>query len=83
MLFCRKVIQEIKQGNPLPGTGEKRIVQDRDGKLKNILKKTYFRKWIDPQDASGIEAVTDLYKEGTTREKVSNLSMDSARYVIL
>ncbi|KAL1833715.1 hypothetical protein ACET3Z_003366 [Daucus carota] len=78
-LLQEKVIQEIKQGNPLPGTGEKRIVQDRDGKLKNILKKTYFRKWIDPQDASGIEAVTDLYKEGTTREKVSNLSMDSAR----
>lgn len=80
ILYYRKVIPEIKQGNPLPGTGEKQIVQDRDGRLKNILKRTYFKKWIGPQDASGNEAGTDSYREGTTSEKVSNHNMDFARY---
>ncbi|XP_074333042.1 uncharacterized protein LOC141670883 isoform X10 [Apium graveolens] len=78
-LLQEKVIQEINQGNPLRGTGEKRIVQDKDGRLKNILKKTYLKKWIDPQDASGDEAGTDFSKEGTISEKVSHQSMDFAR----
>lgn len=76
-------MQKIKHGNPLPGTGGKQIVLDTDGRLKNILKKTYFKRWIDPQDASGNEGGTDLYKEGTTSEKVSDHSMDFARYVRL
>lgn len=82
-MYYRKVIQEINQGNPLRGTGEKRMVQDRDGRLKNILKKTYLKKWIDPQDASVDEAGTNLSIEGTISEKVSHHSMDFARYVML
>lgn len=76
-LLQEKVIQEMNQG--LRGTGEKQIVQDRDGRLKNILKKTYLKKWIDPQDASGDEVGTNFNKEGTTSEKVSSHNMDYAR----
>lgn len=76
--FCRKITRE-KQENLLAETGEKRIVQDRDGRLKNILKKTYLRRWIDPLDASGNEAET--HHEGIISNKRSNYNIDFARFI--
>lgn len=63
----------MKQESLPAEAGEKRLGQDRDGRLKNILKKTYLRRWVD---AGGNEAETH---QGVISYKRSNQNMDFAR----
>ncbi|RVW31333.1 hypothetical protein CK203_046248 [Vitis vinifera] len=73
----------MKQGNFLADIGEKRnATLERDGKLKNLLKKTYLRRWIGALDYSGNQAEAHLNSEGNFSGRKSNYSMDFARMKI-
>lgn len=78
--MCRKISHDMKQGNFLAHIGEKRnATLERDGKLKNLLKKTYLRRWIGALDYSGNQAEAHLNSEGNFSGRKSNYSMDFAR----
>ncbi|KAF5183154.1 myosin heavy chain-like protein [Thalictrum thalictroides] len=72
----------LKQGTLLPDTGDKSVTDhEKDGKLKNILKKTYLRNWINRTDFTGNDA--DINKsERNPNNKNSNYPIDFARMKI-
>lgn len=78
-LLQEKICNEMKEEKVLAGNGEKRIViPERDGRLRNLLKKTNLRRWIGTLDFSGNEGQADL----NTREGISTRrsnSIDFAR----
>ncbi|KAL4346789.1 hypothetical protein GQ457_17G003490 [Hibiscus cannabinus] len=56
-LLQEKIGIEMKQGNVLAEVADRRVVAyEKDGKLKNMLKKTYLRRWVGALDAGGNEA---------------------------
>lgn len=78
--MCRKISHYIKPGNYLANIGEKRgAALERDGKLKNLLKKTYLRRWIGTLDYSGVQTEAHLNNEGDFSGGQSNYSIDFAR----
>ena len=60
--------------------GRKLVPYDRDGKLTNLLKRTYLRRWVGTLDGSGNEAEVYHNNEGKLFGRRSN-SMDFARLV--
>lgn len=60
--------------------GENRI-QERVGSLKNLLKKTYLKRWVGALDSPGNEAEAHLNYEGSLGNKSANYRMDVARFV--
>lgn len=71
----------MKEGKVLTENGEKRIViPERDGRLRNLLKKTNLRRWIGTPDFSGNESQVDLNTHDGIGTRRSN-SMDIARLV--
>lgn len=77
---CRKIGHEIKQGNSSADAGEKRLSNhERDGRFRNLLKKTYLKRWIGTMDFSGNEAEAHLNGEGNFSRRSNN--MDFARLV--
>ncbi|XP_062176354.1 uncharacterized protein LOC133881440 isoform X2 [Alnus glutinosa] len=81
LLLQEKIGKEIKQGKALADIGGKKLVTERDGKLKNLLKRTYLGRWIGPLDVSGHEAEVHQNNEGKLFSRRSN-SMDFARMKI-
>ena len=78
--MCRKISYDMKPGNYLANNGEKRgSALERDGKLKNLLKKTYLRRWIGTFDHSGNQTEAHLNNEGNFSGGKSNYSMDFTR----
>jgi len=78
--MCRKLDQETNQG---VDSGERKLViRERDGTLKNLLKKSYLRRWIGPLDASGKEVDSSPNNEGKFFNQRSS-SVDFARYVLI
>ncbi|OIV95018.1 hypothetical protein TanjilG_22215 [Lupinus angustifolius] len=57
-LLLEKLGHETKQGKAVVDTGE------RDGGLRNLLKKTYLKRWISPLDVGGNENDSSLKTEG-------------------
>jgi hypothetical protein len=55
---------------------------ERDGKIRNLLKRTYLRRWMGTMDFRGNEAQTCLSSEGNFSRKRAN-DMDFARLVII
>lgn len=81
-LLQEKSGQEVKRGNVLADIGGKKLLPfERDGKLKNLLKRTYLRRWIGTLDISGDEAEVYHNNEGKLFSGRSN-SMDFARMKI-
>lgn len=81
-LLQEKSGQEIKQGKGLADiVGKKLVPYERDGKLTNLLKRTYLRRWIGTLDGSGNEAEVYHNNEGKLFSRRSN-SMDFARMKI-
>jgi hypothetical protein len=76
--FCRNIGKEITQVKALADIGGKKLVTERDGKLKNLLKRTYLGRWIGPLDVIGHEAEVHRNNEGKFFSRRSN-SMDFAR----
>ncbi|CAI8587284.1 unnamed protein product [Vicia faba] len=73
-LLLEKLYHESKQG---VGGGERKLViRESDGTLKNLLKKSYLRRWIDPLDARGKEAISNSNNEG---KLIRSNSVDFAR----
>ncbi|KAK1558509.1 hypothetical protein Q3G72_003169 [Acer saccharum] len=71
-----KIPDDMKQGKGWAEIGEKRVgAPEREGRLKNLLKKTNLRRWIAPLDFSGSGTQAHLNNEGVT-------SMDFARMKI-
>uniref|UniRef100_A0A5B6YQB4 Putative myosin-10 isoform X1 n=1 Tax=Davidia involucrata TaxID=16924 RepID=A0A5B6YQB4_DAVIN len=80
-LLQEKISHEMKQGKLLADIGERRIFQERDGRLKNLLKKTYLKRWIGTLDPNGDEAEAHLNYEGNVANRRAN-SLDFARMKI-
>lgn len=77
----RKICNEMKEEKVLAGNGEKRIViPERDGRLRNLLKKTNLRRWIGTLDFSGNDGQADLNTREGFSTRRSN-SIDFARLV--
>lgn len=70
----------MKQGKVLAEVGENRI-QERVGSLKNLLKRTYLKRWVGTFNSPGNEAEANLNYEGNLGDKGSNYRMDVARFV--
>lgn len=78
-LLLEKLDQETNQG---VDSGERKLViRERDGTLKNLLKKSYLRRWIGPLDASGKEVDSSPNNEGKFFNQRSS-SVDFARMKI-
>ncbi|XP_057496676.1 uncharacterized protein LOC130781488 isoform X1 [Actinidia eriantha] len=73
-----KINLDMRPGKLVPGSGEKQFVQERDGRLKNLLKKSYLRHWIGTLDSPGDDAEARLNYEGNVSDRRSN-NMDIAR----
>ncbi|MED6119150.1 hypothetical protein PIB30_009252 [Stylosanthes scabra] len=81
-LLLEKLDQETKHGKAVVSIGERKLVtHERDGSLRNILKKTYLSRWIGPLDKSGNEVDSNPNNEGKFLSKRST-SMDFARMKI-
>ncbi|KAG6789708.1 hypothetical protein POTOM_005827 [Populus tomentosa] len=77
----KKVGSEIKRDFSAD-TGETRLSNiERDGKVRNLLKRTYLRRWMGTMDFHGNEAQTCLSSEGNFSGKRAN-AMDFARMKI-
>lgn len=82
IMLCRKISNGMKEGKHWAEMGENRLVTpERDGRLRNLLKKTYLRRWIGAQDFSGQDTQTHLNNAGDMTARRSS-SMDFARLVI-
>ncbi|CAJ2651036.1 unnamed protein product [Trifolium pratense] len=78
-LLLEKLDHETKQG---VDTGERKLViRERDGTLKNLLKKSYLKRWIGPVDVSGKEVDSNINNEGNFYNQRSS-SVDFARMKI-
>lgn len=78
--MCRKLDHGTKQG---VDTGERNLViRERDGTLKNLLKKSYLRRWISPVDVGGKEVDSSPDNEGKSFIQRSS-SVDFARHVLI
>ncbi|KAE8008127.1 hypothetical protein FH972_004667 [Carpinus fangiana] len=77
-LLQENIGKEVTQVKALADIGGKKLVTERDGKLKNLLKRTYLGRWIGPLDVIGHEAEAHRNNEGKFFSRRSN-SMDFAR----
>ncbi|XP_044489155.1 ciliary rootlet coiled-coil protein 2-like [Mangifera indica] len=78
-LLQEKISNGMKEGKHWAEMGENRLVTpERDGRLRNLLKKTYLRRWIGAQDFSGPDTQTHLNNAGDMTARRSS-SMDFAR----
>ncbi|XAR52933.1 hypothetical protein NMG60_11021269 [Bertholletia excelsa] len=77
-LLKEKINNEMKQGNHLAEIGERRTIQERDGRLKNLLKRTYLKRWIGPLDSFGNEAGAHLNYEGNCRMDIARMKVENA-----
>jgi len=81
--MCRKLGNEPNQEKGVVNTGDRKLVtRERDGTLKNLLKKSYLRRWIAPLDVSGNEVDCSSNNEGKTFNHQSSGSIDFARHEI-
>ncbi|XP_068467776.1 spindle pole body component 110 isoform X3 [Phaseolus vulgaris] len=79
-LLLEKLGSEPNQGKCVVNIGDRNFVtRERDGTLKNLLKKSYLRRWIAPLDVSGNEVDSSSNNEGKIFNHQSSSSMDFAR----
>ncbi|XP_027913220.1 uncharacterized protein LOC114173171 isoform X2 [Vigna unguiculata] len=82
-LLLEKLGNEPNQEKGVVNTGDRKLVtRERDGTLKNLLKKSYLRRWIAPLDVSGNEVDCSSNNEGKTFNHQSSGSIDFARMKI-
>lgn len=78
-LLKEKMGSETRQGRVLAFAGEKKIAaHQQDGKLRNILKRTYLKRWITVGDFGGAAEAHPSSDGGISGRKSSD-SMDIAR----
>ncbi|KAK3412273.1 hypothetical protein EUGRSUZ_I01054 [Eucalyptus grandis] len=80
-LLKEKMGSETRQGRVLAFAGEKKIAaHQQDGKLRNILKRTYLKRWITVGDFGGAAEAHPSSDGGISGRKSSD-SMDIARFL--
>ncbi|XP_060168064.1 uncharacterized protein LOC132598928 isoform X1 [Lycium barbarum] len=77
-----KVNQAYRQGKSLGEIAVKRTPQEKDGRLKNLLKTSYLRRWTGIQDSDGNDADTHQDSEANFADRKPNNNMDFARMKI-
>ncbi|KAL0356918.1 UNVERIFIED_CONTAM: hypothetical protein Scaly_1377500 [Sesamum calycinum] len=55
-MLQEKISQDKIQGKQSGEIAERRIVPEKDGKLKNLLKKSYLTRWVGGSDGSNADA---------------------------
>ncbi|EOX98490.1 Myosin heavy chain-related protein, putative isoform 2 [Theobroma cacao] len=74
--YHRKISNEMKQGNVLAEVANRRIItSERDGRLRNLLKKTYLRRWVGAIDARGSEAEAQPSSMDFARMRIENATL--------
>ncbi|CAN4112088.1 unnamed protein product [Withania somnifera] len=81
-LLQEKVNQVSRQGKSLGEIAVKRILQEKDGRLKNLLKTSYLRRWTGIQDSDGNDADTHRDSEPNFADRRPTDNMDFARMKI-
>ncbi|XP_014521476.1 myosin-2 heavy chain isoform X1 [Vigna radiata var. radiata] len=82
-LLLEKLGDEPNQEKGVVNTGDRKLVtRERDGTLKNLLKKSYLRRWIAPLNVSVNEVDSSSNNEGKTFNHQSSGSIDFARMKI-
>ncbi|KAJ8769025.1 hypothetical protein K2173_024021 [Erythroxylum novogranatense] len=81
LLVQERIEPEIKQGNAFLGIRKRFLINERDGPLRNLLKKTSLTRWIGALDLSGNETGAHQNGEGNFNSARSN-NMDFARMKI-
>ncbi|KAH0733446.1 hypothetical protein KY289_004634 [Solanum tuberosum] len=78
-LLQEKVNQASRQGKSLGEIAVKRTLQEKDGRLKNLLKTSYLRRWTGIQDSDGNDADTHRDSEANNmdfaRMKIENATL--------
>ncbi|KAK2664848.1 hypothetical protein Ddye_003422 [Dipteronia dyeriana] len=74
-----KISDEMKQGKAWAEIREKRVgAPERDGRLKNLLKKTNLGRWIGPLDFSGSGTQAHVNNEGVTSIDFARMKIEIA-----
>ncbi|KAG6424981.1 hypothetical protein SASPL_115404 [Salvia splendens] len=73
---CRKISQDKVQGIDPVETAERRMVPEKDGKLKSLLKKTYLTRWVGGSDGSDILA--HLHNEKPHQVDFARMKIENA-----
>lgn len=79
---CRKVNQVSRQGKFFGEIAVKRTLQEKDGRLKNLLKTSYLRRWTGIQDSDGNDVDTHRDSEANFADRRPTNNMDIARYCL-
>ncbi|XP_021277781.1 protein Spindly-B isoform X2 [Herrania umbratica] len=75
-LLQEKISNEMKQGNVLAEAANRRIITyERDGRLRNLLKKTYLRRWVGAIDARESEAEAQPSSMDFARMRIENATL--------
>ncbi|KAL3350438.1 hypothetical protein AABB24_023082 [Solanum stoloniferum] len=78
-LLQEKVNQASREGKSLGEIAVKRTLQEKDGRLKNLLKTSYLRRWTGIQDSDGNDADTHRDSEANNmdfaRMKIENATL--------
>lgn len=77
IFFCRKTSKEVRGDNPCAAVGEQKIFQEKDGRLKSLLKKSYLKHWVGNIDLERNN--TAVHHEGSSSRRQNNQKMDFAR----
>lgn len=78
-ILQEKISRDMRKGKHLVEI-EGRSIQEKDGRIKNLLKRTYLRNWAVGYD--GTHADAHVNHEGNFNDKKSNYNMDFARMKI-
>lgn len=78
-ILQEKISRDMRKGKHLVEI-EGRTIQEKDGRIKNLLKRTYLRNWVVGYD--GTHADAHVNHEGNFNDKKSNYNMDFARMKI-
>ncbi|KAK8665353.1 hypothetical protein V6N13_005523 [Hibiscus sabdariffa] len=74
--LLQEKISNEKQGNVLAEVANRRVVTyEKDGKLKNLLKKTYLSRWVGALDAGGNEAEAPPNSMDFVRLRIENATL--------
>ncbi|KAD4179241.1 hypothetical protein E3N88_27832 [Mikania micrantha] len=81
-LLQEKLDDDVKQGKLTTGSEEKSISQDKDGRLKGLLKRTYFSQWVSPLGSHGSGVGSHHEYAQYITKKSSSSNVDFARMKI-